>query len=165
MWITFCVLSKEMRQIHSFWGPEIFEKVMLQNFKVCVLFLSQKKCTKRRNGPDFRDSQECDTISPFSQCTLTTEMPMILLDQEAPHTYTHTHKIKRTKATDFMRFLQFLWPILILNSRYGNGGKTGTTMSTIAILWPVKAMFEKRAAAVEADISFPLRVRTKLRCN
>ena len=32
--------------------------------------------------------------------------------------------------------------------RYGNAGKT---ISTIAILWPVKAIFEKRAATVEVD--------------
>ena len=30
-------------------------------------------------------------------------------------------------------------------------GKTSTTISTIAILWPVKAIFEKRAATVEVD--------------
>ena len=35
--------------------------------------------------------------------------------------------------------------------RYGNAGKTSTTTSTIAILWPVKAIFEKRAATVEVD--------------
>ena len=36
--------------------------------------------------------------------------------------------------------------------RYGNAGKTGKTISTITILWPVKAIFEKRAATVEVDI-------------
>ena len=35
--------------------------------------------------------------------------------------------------------------------RYGNAGKTRETISTIAILWPVKAIFEKRAATVEVD--------------
>ena len=35
--------------------------------------------------------------------------------------------------------------------RYGNAVKTRRTISTIAILWPVKAMFEKRAATVEVD--------------
>ena len=35
--------------------------------------------------------------------------------------------------------------------RYGNAGKTSKTISTIAILWPVKAIFEKRAAMVEVD--------------
>ena len=35
--------------------------------------------------------------------------------------------------------------------RYGNAVKTGKTISTIAILWPVKAIFEKRAATVEVD--------------
>ena len=35
--------------------------------------------------------------------------------------------------------------------RYGNAVKTRTTISTIAILWPVKAIFEKRAATVEVD--------------
>ena len=35
--------------------------------------------------------------------------------------------------------------------RYGNAGKTSQTMPTIAILWPVKAIFEKRAATVEVD--------------
>ena len=36
--------------------------------------------------------------------------------------------------------------------RYGNAGKTSKTISTIAILWPVKAVFEKRAAMVVVDI-------------
>ena len=35
--------------------------------------------------------------------------------------------------------------------RYENAVKTGKTISTIAILWPVKAIFEKRAATVEVD--------------
>ena len=35
-------------------------------------------------------------------------------------------------------------------SRYGNAGITSKAMSTTAILWPVKAIFEK-AATVEAD--------------
>ena len=35
--------------------------------------------------------------------------------------------------------------------RYGNAAKTRKTISTIAILWPVKAIFEKRAATVEVD--------------
>ena len=35
--------------------------------------------------------------------------------------------------------------------RYGNAWKTSKTVSTIAILWPVKAIFEKRAAMVEVD--------------
>ena len=35
--------------------------------------------------------------------------------------------------------------------RYGNAGKTSKTISTIAILWPVKDIFEKRAATVEVD--------------
>ena len=35
--------------------------------------------------------------------------------------------------------------------RYGNAGKTNKSMSTIAILWPVKAIFEKSAATVEVD--------------
>ena len=35
--------------------------------------------------------------------------------------------------------------------RYGNVAKTRTTISTIAILWPVKAIFEKMAATVEVD--------------
>ena len=39
--------------------------------------------------------------------------------------------------------------------RYGNAVKTRKTMSTIAILWPVKAIFEKRAATVEADTLIP----------
>ena len=44
--------------------------------------------------------------------------------------------------------------------RYGNAGKTSKTISTIVILWPVKAIFEKRAAAVEVDIFiFPVTVR------
>ena len=37
--------------------------------------------------------------------------------------------------------------------RYGNAGKTSKSISTIAILWPVKAIFEKRAATVEVDTS------------
>ena len=39
--------------------------------------------------------------------------------------------------------------------RYGNAGKTSKTISTIAILWPVKAIFEKRAATVEVDTFIP----------
>ena len=35
--------------------------------------------------------------------------------------------------------------------RYGNAVKNRKTISTIAILWPVKAIFEKRAATVEVD--------------
>ena len=35
--------------------------------------------------------------------------------------------------------------------RYENAVKTRETISTIAILWPVKAIFEKRAATVEVD--------------
>ena len=35
--------------------------------------------------------------------------------------------------------------------RYENARKTSKTISTIAILWPVKAIFEKRAATVEVD--------------
>ena len=35
--------------------------------------------------------------------------------------------------------------------RYGNAGKASKTISTKAILWPVKAVFEKRAATVEVD--------------
>ena len=37
------------------------------------------------------------------------------------------------------------------HGRYGNAGKTRKAISTIAILWPVKAIFEKRAAMVEVD--------------
>ena len=32
--------------------------------------------------------------------------------------------------------------------RYGNAGETSKTISTIASLWPVKAILEKRAATV-----------------
>ena len=35
--------------------------------------------------------------------------------------------------------------------RHGNAVKTRKTLSIIAILWPVKAIFEKRAATVEVD--------------
>ena len=35
--------------------------------------------------------------------------------------------------------------------RYGSAVKTRKTISTIAILWPVKAIFEKRSATVEVD--------------
>ena len=35
--------------------------------------------------------------------------------------------------------------------RYGNAVKTRKAISTIAILWPVNAIFEKRAAPVEVD--------------
>ena len=35
--------------------------------------------------------------------------------------------------------------------RYRNAGKTSKTISTIAILWPLKAIFEKRAPTVEVD--------------
>ena len=35
--------------------------------------------------------------------------------------------------------------------RYENAGKPSKTISTIAILWPVKAIVEKRAATVEVD--------------
>ena len=43
--------------------------------------------------------------------------------------------------------------------RYGNAVETRKTISTIAILWPVKAIFEKRAATVEVD-SFVSPART-----
>ena len=36
----------------------------------------------------------------------------------------------------------------------GNVGKTSKTISTVAILWPVKAIFEKRAAMVEVGRYF-----------
>ena len=35
--------------------------------------------------------------------------------------------------------------------RYGHAVKTTKTISTIAILWPVEAIFEKRAATVAVD--------------
>ena len=35
--------------------------------------------------------------------------------------------------------------------RHGNAVKTRKTISTIAILWPARAIFEKRAATVEVD--------------
>ena len=38
--------------------------------------------------------------------------------------------------------------------RYGNAGKTSKAISTIAILWPVKAIFEKRAAIVAPVLVF-----------
>ena len=44
--------------------------------------------------------------------------------------------------------------------RYGNAVKTRITISTIAILWPVKAIFENRAATVEVD-SFVSPVKTQ----
>ena len=44
--------------------------------------------------------------------------------------------------------------------RYENAVKTRKTISTIAILWPVKVIFEKRAATVEVDSSF-FRIRLK----
>ena len=37
--------------------------------------------------------------------------------------------------------------------RYGNAGKTSDSTSTIATLWPVKAISEKRATSVEVDTS------------
>ena len=37
--------------------------------------------------------------------------------------------------------------------RHGNAVKTRKTISTIGILWPVKAIFEKRAATVEVNTS------------
>ena len=37
--------------------------------------------------------------------------------------------------------------------RYGNAEKKSKSISTIAILWPVKAIFGKRAATVEVDTS------------
>ena len=36
-------------------------------------------------------------------------------------------------------------------NRHGHAGKASKTTSTTAILWPVKAIFERRAAMVEVD--------------
>ena len=44
--------------------------------------------------------------------------------------------------------------------RYGSAVKTSKPVSTIAILWPAKAILEKRAATVEAD-TFTSPVLTK----
>ena len=40
-----------------------------------------------------------------------------------------------------------------LYGRHGDSGKPSKIISTIAILWPVRAIFEKRAAMVEVDTS------------
>ena len=48
--------------------------------------------------------------------------------------------------------------------RYGDAVKTRKAISTIVILWPVKAIVEKRAATVEVD-SFVSLVRGKKPCT
>ena len=45
--------------------------------------------------------------------------------------------------------------------RYGNAVKPRKTISTITILWPIKAIFEKRAATVEVDTLISLADRSK----
>ena len=46
--------------------------------------------------------------------------------------------------------------------RYGNAVRTRKTISTIAVLWPVKAIFEKRAAMVEVDTFISLASRPRV---
>ena len=48
--------------------------------------------------------------------------------------------------------------------RYGNAVKTRKTISTIAFLWPVKAIFENRGATVEVD-SFVSPVKSLAICD
>ena len=57
----------------------------------------------------------------------------------------HHHESKKGKSSEGNS--GFIEPY----GRYGNDGKTSKTISTIAILRPVKAIFEKRAAMVEVD--------------
>ena len=64
---------------------------------------------------------------------------------ELKNIYHHRQEGKKRKSSE--RNSDSIHPY----GRYGNAGKTSKTISTIAILWPVKAIFEKRAATVEVD--------------
>ena len=67
------------------------------------------------------------------------------LNWELRNIYHHHPESKKRKSSE--ENSGFIHPY----GRYGNAVKTRKTVSTIAILWPVKAVFEKRAATVEVD--------------
>ena len=67
------------------------------------------------------------------------------LDWELRNIYHHHPESKKRKSSE--ENSGFIHPY----GRCGNAVKTTKTISTIAILWPVKAIFEKRAATVEVD--------------
>ena len=74
--------------------------------------------------------------------------------REQKNTYHHHPESKKRKASEGNS--GSIQPY----GRYGNAAKTSKTISTIAIPWPVKAIFEKRAATVEVDtLISPGRVR------
>ena len=66
-------------------------------------------------------------------------------DWELRNIYHHHPESKKRKSSE--ENSGFIHPY----GRYGNAVKTRKTISTIAILWPVEAIFEKRAATVEVD--------------
>ena len=68
-----------------------------------------------------------------------------MFDWELRNIYHHHPESKKRKSLE--KNSGFIHPY----GRYGNAVKTRKTISTIAILWPVKAIFEKRAATVEVD--------------
>ena len=74
---------------------------------------------------------------------------LLTVDRKLENIYHHHHhhpESKKRKSSEGNS------GSLDLYGRHGNAGKTGKTISTIAILWPVKAIFEKRTATVEVDI-------------
>ena len=64
---------------------------------------------------------------------------------ELRNIYHHHPESKKRKSSE--KNSGFIHPY----GRYGNAVTTRKTISTIAILWPVKAIFEKRAGTVEVD--------------
>ena len=83
-------------------------------------------------------------------------MPRIREEQRAAHKqdvqgwelkniYHHHPDSKKRKSSE--ESSGFIHPY----GRYGNAAKTRKTISTIAILWLVKAIFENRATTVEVD--------------
>ena len=71
---------------------------------------------------------------------------------ELRNIYHHHHHPERKKRKSSEANSGSIHPC----GRYENAVKTRKAISTIAILWPVRAIFEKRAATVEVDtFDFP----------
>ena len=66
---------------------------------------------------------------------------------ELRNIYHHHHPESKKRKNLQRKNSGFIHPY----GRYENAVKTRKTISTIAILWPVKAIFENRAATVEVD--------------
>ena len=73
-----------------------------------------------------------------------------VLCRELRKIYHHHPENKKEKSSDSVQS-ESLAPSTPTVER-GNAGKLSKTISTMAMLWPVKAIFEKRAATVEVDI-------------